>query len=92
MPDGSVIAPSYDVAVSDGLSTIPSRAAVVTFNQAPLITVNPMILDQGSSHDRFILKISAPVMIRRSVMIYYFKSPTLLLKIILNTQAMWDMP
>ncbi len=49
MPDGSVIAPRYDVAVTDGLSTIPSEPAVVTFNQAPIITVNPIILDQGQA-------------------------------------------
>ena len=49
MPDGSVIAPRYDVTVTDGLSTTPTRPAVVTFNQAPLITVNPIILDQGQA-------------------------------------------
>ncbi len=48
-PDGSVIAPSYSVAVTDGLSTTPSRLAVVTFNRAPIITVNAMTLDQGQA-------------------------------------------
>ncbi len=47
MPDGSTIAPSYTVAVTDGFSTTPSRIAIVTFNQAPIITVNAMTLDQG---------------------------------------------
>lgn len=49
MPDGSVSPPSYDVAVSNGRSTIPSQPAVITFNQAPVITVNPLILDQGQA-------------------------------------------
>ena len=49
MPDGSAITPSYRVAVTDGRSTIPSRAAVVTFNQAPIMTVNPITLDQGQT-------------------------------------------
>lgn len=49
IPDGSVIAPSYRVAVTDGRSTTPSRLATVTFNQAPVITVNSIILDQGQT-------------------------------------------
>ena len=49
MPDGSVIAPSYRVAVSNGRSTIPSSPAVVTFNQAPVLTIHPITLDQGQA-------------------------------------------
>ena len=45
--DGSTTAPSYRVAVSDGLATIPSQPAVIQFNHAPVLTLYPFPIDQG---------------------------------------------
>jgi hypothetical protein len=47
--DGSTIAPSYAVAVSDAYSTTNSRAAIITFNQAPELTLNSFVIDQGQA-------------------------------------------
>jgi hypothetical protein len=47
--DGSLSAPSYEAAVADARSTSSSRAAVITFNHVPELSLNPMIIDQGQA-------------------------------------------
>ncbi len=47
--DGSSNPPSYRLAVSDGRITIPSVPAVINFNYAPVLTLNPFIIDQGQA-------------------------------------------
>ncbi len=45
--DGGTMAPSYRVAVASGVIEIPSQPAIVSFRQAPVLTLNPFIIDQG---------------------------------------------
>ena len=47
--DGAPQAPSYHVAVTDGQATvpIPAQAALISFNHAPVLQLNPLVIDQG---------------------------------------------
>ena len=42
-----MMAPSYRVAIANGVIEIPSQPAIVSFRQAPVLTLNSFILDQG---------------------------------------------
>ena len=45
--DGSASAPSYEIAVSDGIITTPAQSSVVTFNIAPTLINNSLTVNQG---------------------------------------------
>lgn len=45
--DGSTIAPSYNVTVSDARITTSSQAAMINFNLAPILINNSIIIGQG---------------------------------------------
>lgn len=49
IPDGSLNVPIYSVAVSDGKMLTPSKAGSITFNYAPILTVNNLAVNQGEA-------------------------------------------
>ena len=46
---GSNIAPGYSVIVSDGISTTTPNAAIINFQGAPTVQLNPFSLNQGQT-------------------------------------------
>lgn len=49
VPDGSIYAPSFSVAVSNNKMTISAKACRITFNTAPVLTHNHLIISQGQT-------------------------------------------
>lgn len=47
--DGSNIAPSYTVSVSDGTLSSASSTATILFNQSPVLTANQLMLNDGET-------------------------------------------
>jgi hypothetical protein len=47
--DGSPLAPSYDISVTDSHSVTSSRSVAMTFNHAPQLNISSIIIDQGQA-------------------------------------------
>ncbi len=47
--DNSVNAPSYQLAVTNGVITTPSQDAFIDFDTIPVLVVNQLMINQGQS-------------------------------------------